>query len=664
VRRTPRLAAAALLALAASAPADEDAAPPAAPAPANDEQPTLRGEIRAGFQLISHEDQGRFPQDVALKDGFRIFELDVFGTDPRRDAPVDEMELRLTGVGDANSDYLLSLKKRGSFDVSGGYRRDAYDYSAAGDPFPLDAVRERYFVHGLWTPSGDAAVRFAWDANDRRGEERSYGYGFDASNNAASQLQPREIEQRTDRFTLGGDYAFEMFHFGVTQSVGIAHVDDERMFGPGASTDLSIRTNSYVTTGKAGVTLFDGALDTTLFVTRSRMPMDERVQREESVPSPQPFAGDGGAERDQWNWRLETGWRPHRDWEFTFAAERDDVVEDLDGTYAFVGQAVPVVLDKTNARVTDRSRRFSADATWDATRTLRLRLGEEYLREELFSPTDSHFRPIDEGPTSHEPTDLTSNSFRTTAGADWKPWSPLSLSALAHFSTNDGPQTTTVPRSSDDWTMRGKWKASDEVSTTTLWRYATGRHTGGVLLRDFSDPDAAANPSAATDLSSTNRLSSVSQSVAWAWCRWAVTGTGTYRRNDTTTDSAYGWKENGATTFETVSYSGRDVIVDLDVRYEILPTLRVFADAVRSNARDHVDTKVGAGGAHDSYPARRLDFSVGAEYDFGADVTTDGEARKNMTAGVKFSSWRLVDGAAPQDSYRVYGVEFSIGYRF
>jgi hypothetical protein len=662
VKRTLLAAAAASLACAAPSLADDDAPVE----PATDEQPTLRGEIRAGFRLISHENQGRFRQDVALEDGARIFDVDVIGTDPRRDAPIDEMETRLYGVGDSNSDYLLSLKKRGSFDLSGGYRRDVLDYVATGDPFPYDSVHGRSFVHGLWTPSGDAAIRFAWDRDDKRGEEASYGYGFDASNNAASQLQPRRYTLESNRFTLGGDYAFDVFRFGVTQSVGIASVDDERAFGSGDTTHLSYRTNSYVTTGKAGVVLFDGALDATLFVTRSHMPMDETVSREESVPSAQSFAGSGDAERDGRNWRLETAWRPHRDWEFTFAGERDDVVEDLDGVYSLLASPKPFVLNSPHARVTDRTKRASADATWDATHELRLRLGEEYLREELFSPTDSPLRPIDEGAQTapHEPTDLTSNTFRTTAGAEWKPWKPLSLSALSHFSTNDTPQTTVVPRASDDWTMRGKWTPSDEISTTTVWRHQTGHHTGAVALRDFSDPDAVTRPGATTDLDSTSRVSSVSQSVAWTSGKWAVHGTGTYRRTDTTTDSAYGWRENGATTFETVGFSGRDVIVDFGASYEILATLRVFADAVRSNARDHVDRDVAGVGSHDAYPARRLDFSVGTEYDFGDDVATDGETRKSMTAGVKFSSWRLVDGAAPSDSYRVYGVEFSLAYRF
>jgi len=652
--------------------ADDDAAPTD---PANESQPTLRGEIKAGVRLFSREYDGRFQQDVGLRDGPRLFDLDLVGSDPRQGAPVDEIETRFHGVGDANSDYLVSVKKRGSFDLEGGYRRDAYDYRASGDPFPNDSIRERTFVHALWTPDRSSALRLTWDGNDRRGYEQGFGLGTDSSGVQAARFEPRAFADRSDRFALGGDYALSIFRFGLTETIGLASVRESRAFGPADTTDYATRTKSYTTSAKAGASLAGGALDVTLFAVRTDAPMEERADVRASSPSATDEEFDGKLQRRQTTLRLEATWKPATDWEFTFAGERGELLDDENGEHVLnsVPPAAPpgTSMSTIVGDVRDRRQSWSADATWDASDKLRLRLGEQYLREELSVPSDSHFAPFGFTRDSDPPDDFSSNSWRTTTGADWRPSKKVSLSALAHFTVNDHPQTTAAPRDSDDFTLRGRANPSDEVALTTVWRRQTMDHSGAVPLDEIRNPRPfpLVPPRGTTDLDSTTRSSSVSQSAAWTKGPWSVRATGTLRRLDTRSNSAFYFKTgSGGSALEDVSFRGRDVIVDLDARYAVTKTLRVFADVVRSNARDAMETrtttKSSLDKSHVSFPARRLDLSLGAEYDFGGEIETDGEKRRRMTAGLTLSTWRLEDGEASQDSYRVYGVEVSLAYRF
>lgn len=667
MRRARALSAAALLALVAPAAAEDDV-----PAPTADDQPTLRGMVRAGWRLISRDDEGRFQQDVGLEDGPRLFELELFGSDPRGTSCVDEMELRFAGVGDPYSDYLLSLRRRGSFEVSGGYRRDDYDYVSSGDPFRHDGVHERSFVRGLWTPNGDTAVRIEWDRNDRRGEADTFGYGTDASGFAQAQFEPRRYEDESDRFTLGGDYAVGIFRFGLTQTVALTSVHETSAFAADDTSELDVRSKAYSTAAKIAAALFDGKLDLSLFAVRTSGTTEDRAQILEPGPlatsPPQSDSFDGEIDRRATTYRLEAAWRPRRDWEFVFAAEKYDLEDDLSGTEDL--QTVPPssppspTTSLVDADVEHRERRLSADATWDASDALRLRLGEEFLHEELLVPTDSHFAPYGESSFDHPPTDLSSDTFRTVAGADWRPSKKFSLAATAHVSHNNEPQTTATARDADDWTLRGRWKPTDELALTTVWKRMVIDNSEDVPFDQFRGPNASPRPVGVAELDSTSRSSSVTQSVAWTKGPWAVQATGTYRRLDTKSDSAY--YDAGALVedYENVSWRGRDVIVDLGVRYEFTRDLRVHADAVRSNARDEMESHGSAPGSHVRFPARRLDVHAGAEYDFGREIETDEGPRRNMTLGLTVSSWRLVDEEAPEDSYRAYGVELSLAYRF
>jgi hypothetical protein len=163
-------------------------------------------------------------------------------------------------------------------------------------------------------------------------------------------------------------------------------------------------------------------------------------------------------------------------------------------------------------------------------------------------------------------------------------------------------------------------------------------------------------------------MSSLSQGAAWTSGPWTVRATGTFRRFDTATDTAFYSTNPKVNAIEYVSFRGRDFVADLDVRYAVTKTLRVFADVVRTNARDSSNTRTSVASKHGTsdadFSARTVEASVGGEFDFGRDVKTDGETRKEMTLGLTLSTWRRADYSAPRDSYRVYGVEVSLAYRF
>jgi hypothetical protein len=152
-----------------------------------------------------------------------------------------------------------------------------------------------------------------------------------------------------------------------------------------------------------------------------------------------------------------------------------------------------------------------------------------------------------------------------------------------------------------------------------------------------------------------------------------VTGSATWQRFETRSDTQFTTIDSQGIdlfrVFRTVGYRGRSVILNADVRYEVTKTLRVFANATRTDSRA-ASTSDDAGfqptnpgnttnaltrsRARESFDARWLAFAFGAEYDL----------RKDLTLGVTVSSWRLSDEAAPADGYSTHAVEVSLTCRF
>src|SRR5262249_15120201 len=159
-----------------------------------------------------------------------------------------------------------------------------------------------------------------WDRDQREGDAFTGAYySFDGT----SVRQHRLFETVSDRFMLGADWAVDIFRFGLTQSVGLTDVSDVRRFDapPGDTsaefTDRTVPMETYTTSARAGVSLLDDKLDSTVFMTRTRLPMEEHVTGSQTDDSGvvTPTSGSGELTRESLAWRWETSWRFHRDWE-------------------------------------------------------------------------------------------------------------------------------------------------------------------------------------------------------------------------------------------------------------------------------------------------------------------------------------------------------------
>lgn len=658
----------------------DDAAPAVSPATSPEDGPKFEGDVRAGWRFVSREDEGRFPQDRGLKDGPRIFDMNLLATDRREGRPFDEAELHATGVGDANTDLLATLRKSGLFDLSGGWRRDDYSYRASGDPFSYDTVRERGFVRGRWTPSTSLTVRLSWDRNQRRGDGFTRGYisgqplvGEDPS----SVAQVRPIATQTDRFLLGADYATGIFKFGLTQTATLGRVDDDRAYEvPEArrgvnpvrgDMDRETTSTTWTTTGKAGVSLLDGKLDVTGFLTRTSLPLTSRMTRDDRGDDASGTFFTSHVEerteirREGLDKLVEAAWRPLRDVEVTATAQDEDLVDDASRRrFHFLSTAIPAGKHVAqDYRTTDSNRRYGLDASWQVSDTVRLRAGEQFLRESLYVPTDRplQFSPWVEDSSESppvlfggnfqrglEPEQVSSDSWRTTGGIDWKPDARLSASLLAHVTTNSDPQATPVARASRDFTFRTRWKALETLALSSVWRHADGRNLAGAAY----SPTTSLGPNQVFRfdlhdrfLRSRTRSDSATLSGSWQPQEdWDVAASCTYQSLATRSDAAQ-YFGGANVVYPTVAFATRNVIANVEVRRTITKSLRARAGVTRTTANG-------------DFPARWMESSVGAEYDL----------RKDLTLGLTLSSWRLADREAPADGYRACGAEASVTYRF
>ncbi|MHC4472771.1 MAG: hypothetical protein ACYS99_17610, partial [Planctomycetota bacterium] len=330
---------------------------------------SLNGSATVGWRFIEDEDEGRFPQDQNLEDGFRLFRLSLGYEDPATSYFLDEAELSIAGAGDPSSDYLATLRRSGILWLSGGYRRDDYSYRATGDPFSYDTLRERSHVTGRLAPLGDLVVRFGWGRRSRRGEAlasalteaREIAPGEDVDDIVPDM---RRLDRSTDTWRFGADWGLGPLRLGLTESVRIGVTEDDRSFSiPEDATPVretlgrDVRTKAYTTVGKVGATLLDGHLDATLLVGYTRLFLDSRVSGSVagfdnvfSGGSPKgPFSstirGGSRARRSVRNYRLESAYRPHPDLELTLGAETDTTIDSfsrsLTESRSFDDPAVP-----------------------------------------------------------------------------------------------------------------------------------------------------------------------------------------------------------------------------------------------------------------------------------------------------------------------------------
>ncbi|MCE9635879.1 MAG: hypothetical protein K8T90_09255 [Planctomycetes bacterium] len=613
----------------------------------------LSGEIRAGWRFLRGEEEGRFFQDRSLQDGPRIFDAVLRGDASKDDAALSSFDLSAHGIGDEESDYRLRASRRGMWTLDSGYSRDDYSYRSTGDPFPYDTIRERSSTHLRYTPSTRLTVRLDWDRSLRRGD--SYvGQDTDIRElpappgvDADIVQSHRPLRQQSDRVTLGVDAAFDGgLRFSLAETLHLAQVDDTRLYDIPAANRTAIpvrealrrevRSPAWTTVAKGAWSAPGGAFDMTGIFSWTTQPTDSRVagtshgydgSYDPAGVSPrgeysETTGGGNEVDRKAINARGEAVWRPHRDWEITGALEDETIVDDASLRLTQTRDWVrPDLTPETtrrayDARITDRLWRASVDGEWQATETVRLRLGEEFLRESLAVPTDT--RQADFGPTAFD-----SNSWRTTVGADWDPSKVYSFSLLVRRGTNDEPHAATSSDTADEVSYRGRWKASDTFSLSTVWRHKGYQHD--------------------SVLDSASRSDSFSVGGAWTSGAFTFTPSVTWQIVDTRTDTTF--FELNSTGFQKirdqVAFSSRNLIVNLDARYDFAKNLRGFATL----------SFIDSGG---DYSARWDELTIGAEHDI----------RKDLSVGASLKSWRLDESGSSADDYTTQGAEVWLTYRF
>jgi hypothetical protein len=494
--------------------------------------------------------------------------------------------------------------------------------------------------------------------------------------------QYRPLRTRTDDFSVGADYAYSFLRFGLTQTVRVSSVEDERFYDvrrPDGVDPISqtlrrdSRATAWTTVGKAGATFLDGKLDVNLFLTWTRMPLRSDVDVETlgydtgrldmtnvNGAFVQTTSGSTELDRRATGTRIESSWRPSTEIEVVGAAETEDVSDTgrlrLHRRRDFVRPELdPVVRDTVfDPRIVESARRLSLEATWQVSERVRLRLGEQFLRQVLCVPTQTHFKfrpPIQSQGVVFDgsfvddlqPRELRSDSWRTTAGVDFEPDSRTSIGLLAHWQTDDAPHTTPVHHVGDDVTLRGRWRASDTWTLSSVFRHKEGENRAGV---PYEPTNLAAGDIVRLDLQdrflrSKTRSDTASISAAYATEGFGAASSLTYRNFSTRSETSH--FASGDVVFPAVRFRGDDLTVHVDLHCDVTKSLRLHAGATHTTARG-------------DFHATWLDAVLGARYDL--------PGRENVTLGLDFFAWRLREKDAPREDYSTQAVEFSIAYKF
>lgn len=645
------LAAGAALALAAPSFADDPGAPrdPASPESVWEE---VSGEIRAGWRFLEDEGDGRFLQDHALAEGPQLFDFVASGRTAEGRGWLDAFEAEAHGIGDEEQDARFAVRKDGVLDVRGGWMRDDFSYRATGDPFPYDTVRERWNLRSRWTPDRNLTVRLDWDRSERMGdaytsqfnEAREPPYPSDVDELLVADHRP--IRQRHDTITLGADARLSGWRLTLQQSARIGDVDDRREYdvppslrGPAPlSQDFrrDLRTTAWTTLAKAGTSFFRDRLDVNVIASWTRQPTESRIDSEEEgyesafdsggiAPRgayDTVTSGENDLDRTNVLLRAEASWRVRDDVEIVGAYEQDDTTDDAElrlvstRDYDRPDLGPETTRTSFDARITDRAWRGSLEAAWDVTEDVRVRLGEEMLRQELKSPTDT--RGDDLAPTAFD-----SLSWRTIVGLDVEPAEGLDLGVLAKFSRNDDPHAAPSPEAAQEVSFRGRWRAAESLTLTAAYRHLGYTHSD--------------------DYDSASRTDSGTVAAVWASGPWSVAPSVTYQTADTRTDTSYYSSLGGSfdAIDDQVSFATRDLIVSLDLEYAFAGNLRGFLRGTRIDAR---------GDEEEVWD----EMTLGAEYD----------VRGDLTVGAALRSFRLNEDDGGDDDYRVLGAEVWVTLKF
>lgn len=617
-----------------------------------DDAPSFHGHVSLGWRFLQDEHDGRFQQDHGLLDGPRLFGFEVEGRELGGDAPFDTLTASADGVGDRVSRYALVLRRDREFELDAGFRREDSVYQATGDPYDVHVTRDTTHVTGRFTPSRIWSVTLGWNRTTRRGT--AFVQSFSDLRSTLDPLPPgadqnivfqrRPLNQSYDDFDFAATANPGIWRFGLTQSVRLGVIDDERAYavpaarrtGAPVSETFSrdLRSKDFTTVLRGGFTLPDDSLEGDVFATLSHAPIDTRISGERrgvdgNFPQSEPYssvlAGDNRIRRTRTSYRAELLWRPVDDVEVVASGEtervHDDASLELTERRTYVNTAIPADTRQEavgGARISETEDRWAVEVDWDVHEDVRLRAGHEFYRQHYTNPVESSgFQNLR---TVHR-----SRAERELLGVDWDATDDLDVSVLARIARDDRPHSHASAEESDAWVVRSRYKADERLSFTGVFR------TSGYEQRD--------------DFSSHTRASSASLGATWSDEGWTVELNGSVQHRDTRTDTSYyaivGGSSFGRPFSDTVSFRARDTIVSWFVQREVAPDVRVALDG------SWIDT----GG---SYRSRYHDLGVRGEWDVEKDVTLSATLR----------SMRLDESGRSVDDYSTEMLEIALTYRF
>ncbi len=492
-RRFRPLAALACAALAASAALADDGpapagAPAAEPAPADPLSIDVGGRsimdfhgiLDAGYRWVSGA-SGRYEQDLHLDDGLRVFRFSLEGTSTDRDANVDTLHVRASGIGDPYRRIEAGARRAGAYDLRVEQTRTEFTHAATYDPHPFDTVRETVGGSLRVHPAERLSVFVSTDRLTRAGDSRL------AQAYAGEQSLPVEAPVRYERrsWTAGVDGATGPVRFGLRHIWSDAADTAFRTLDRPDTvvSDLGeFLTDSdvegAVTSARAGTTLFGGRFEleavgaltsssTDSLITGSEIvtepgldgilgtPDDRRGSTETSATSAARLHG-----RDL---RVDATVRPLDDWEVSARFQRRTEQERARLDYGTRFQdpplsdpSEPFSRFRTAYRSHGELSRLGGEVAWRATPDVRLRAGAERIRGR-----------VEQGGDGRE--EINPRTTATLLGAEWTPSDLFRGSLLLRHAATGGTETPLSTDTGDSLSFRARsrfldgWHASSHV---------------------------------------------------------------------------------------------------------------------------------------------------------------------------------------------------------
>jgi hypothetical protein len=500
----------------------------------------IHGRAEAGYRWVGKE-EGRYAQDVNLRQGPRLFSAGVEAGADDADPLAPRLEARIDGANDPHSSARL-FARRGDlwrFDARG--RRDEQPFLGGNGLHPGEALRQSVDASADFRLSALAHAGLGFSAaehdQDVRGTLFDNGsvvpVDMDLDRATREAWGSLDLRGRGWRAGIRQGWTWEQGDEGRSRRESVPGTPDVLLFDDGS------RMSGPVSSATAGADLLGGALTVDLRASRSLLDRDvdtselrrsvlgaTRVERLQDVEGQRDRVVDsegadlalalGGA------WALEAG------------AERRALREEgrlRDTTSVDTGAGPTVTVTARDDLVTQRVLRESAGIRYVFEGGFTLRGGAEYSSDELDAPgTAAPGDPV--------------RSRGAYLGASGRVSEPLTLRADVRTLRTRGAFTPLTPRETD----RARFEAT--------WREASGLRAG----------------------------------LGWQGSRLAAHDSGLASRGNTVRASAGAGKPDALTA--DLSWTARTLRLEADTLATVGPGLR--AGTASSRIRSHlVDATVG-----------------------------------------------------------------------